>query len=229
MSEELPTTVFLVANTYERDGIFPNSAKWPIVKAIPDDPFPAYEHRTAHGRFLVIVSGVGKANAAAAAAHVLVAIKPQKVVNIGLAGSMGSAKAVRGELRRITSCLFHDVDVTLFGGEPLQLPGRKSALYELVVEADEAAPLARLATGDIGVGNHEDVAVAKELFDHDMLDMEGAAIAHVFEIYGRLHDLAMYKAASDYADASAGDDYAGPQAERALQNLAAKAAHIMGE
>lgn len=222
-------TVFLVANTYERDGIFPGSGEWPIVKVMEGDPFPAYERRTARGRFLVIVSGVGKANAAAAATHVLVAIKPHKVINIGLAGSMGSAKAVRGELRRITSCLFHDVDVTLFGGEPLRLPGRSSALYELVVEADEAAPLARLATGDLGVGSHEDVAVAREMFDHDMLDMEGAAIAHVFERYGRLHDLLMYKAASDYADAEAGDDYAGPQAERALQNLAAKAAAVMGK
>lgn len=145
-------------------------------------------------RFLLVVTGIGKVDAAAKTAAAVSELRaegrgPSLVVNIGTAGSL--QPGVRG-LFFPSRVLNHDFDadaVRALGYEP-----------EIEVEIDGGDGTV-LATGDQFV---TDPAVRDALAQHaDLVDMEGFAIARTCQLLGV--PVRLVKIVSDEADDSALD------------------------
>ncbi|MEV4557462.1 nucleosidase [Kitasatospora sp. NPDC049285] len=114
----------------------------------------------------VLLTGMGKVNAAAALATVLGrGERPAEVVNLGTAGTLRPGLAGTHEIGRV---LQHDLDAELLEG----LVGRP-----MDGPIDLAADGPTLATGDLFVSAEE--ARARLARTADLVDMEGYAIATV--------------------------------------------------
>jgi adenosylhomocysteine nucleosidase len=158
----------------------------------PDRPLlvVALEEEAAHlhvSELPVLVTGVGKVNAAVAVATTLGEFSPSRVVNLGTAGALHDGLAGTYVVRRVIQ---HDFD--------------DEALYELTgLHAAEPIDLAEdglvLATGDTFVTSgrfRADLAKAA-----DLVDMEGYAVAHAAQVAGV--PVTLVKEVSDSADAAA--------------------------
>ncbi|MFV0412346.1 MAG: 5'-methylthioadenosine/adenosylhomocysteine nucleosidase [Oscillospiraceae bacterium] len=144
----------------------------------------------------VVQSGIGKANAAMAAAALLERNRPGALVQVGTAGGLGENLLVGG-LVVGTEALYSDIDATCFGYQPgqvPQMPPRYLADPKLLKVARAAAQKANLAhgvcfgpilTSDSFMHSPERVAAVKGAFPGAKAsDMEGAAAAQVAFAYG---------------------------------------------
>ena len=116
----------------------------------------------------VLLTGMGKVNAATAVASALAgAVRPAAVVNLGTAGALKPGWSGTHEVR---SVLQHDLDsavLRLLTGETIGAP------LELDATTGSAGPV--LATGDLFVSEE---AARQRLAEHaDLVDMEGYAVA----------------------------------------------------
>jgi adenosylhomocysteine nucleosidase len=141
-----------------------------IGEITPDRPLlvVAVAEEAAHldGGLPVLLTGMGKVNAAVAVATVLAgAVRPASVVNLGTAGALGTGWSGTHLVR---SVLQHDLDSAVLRsltgegyGEPLDLL------------PDGGGPV--LATGDLFVSDED---ARKRLAEQaDLVDMEGYAVA----------------------------------------------------
>lgn len=147
-------------------------------------------------RFPVLITGMGKVNAATALAVTLShGEPPSEIVNLGTAGAL--KEGFHG-LHVISRVLQHDLDTTLLH----TLSGR---VYGAPLTVSKA-PGPTLATGDTFV---TDPAVRDRLAEEaDLVDMEGYAVVAVARRLGVPVRLVKY--VSDQADESAGTTW--PQA-----------------
>lgn len=142
-----------------------------------------------HGIEVVLLkSGIGKVNAAIGTTLMLQEFQPTCVINTGSAGGFSNELEV-GDVVISTEVRHHDVDVTIFGYEPGQLPGLPAAFIPDAFLADVAQRcIARMegiktvqgliATGDSFMNNPERVAKTRETFPAmKAVEMEAAAIA----------------------------------------------------
>lgn len=133
----------------------------------------------------VVVSGVGKSNAAAATQLALSLFRPTRIVNLGVAGGLKPSMAV-GEIYAVESAVEYDFDLAALNGTAVgTLNERKSPYIPLQVGADNPLPTAILGTGDRFPDNDADMPLLTRL-GIALRDMEGAAIAHVCETAGVL-------------------------------------------
>jgi adenosylhomocysteine nucleosidase len=156
-------------------------------------PFETYVNKD----FALIISNIGKINAAGATAYGIARFHPDAIYNIGLAGSIhpemhyGDIIAVSRVYQHDSYLPFDDERFSYFR-EPLDL----ATLLERYREGI-------LATGDSFVDNEElkkDIAKSAHL-----VDMEGHAVARI----AHLHDVPvhMYKVISDNASDTAQNDF----------------------
>ncbi|MFD7904405.1 nucleosidase [Kitasatospora sp. NPDC059722] len=137
----------------------------------PDRPLlvVAVREEAAHldDRLPVLLTGIGKVNAAAALATVLArGEKPSEVINLGTAGALRPGWE---GTHHVTQVIQHDLDSPAL----LALTGRSYGA-PLVVGKGEGPVL---ATGDLFVS---DPAARDRLAEHaDLVDMEGYAVATV--------------------------------------------------
>lgn len=174
--------------------------------------FRAYCGEFAGKRMVLVLSGIGKVNAAVATAWVVREFAPDCVINTGSAGGLGKGLKV-GDVVIGTRVAHHDVDVTAFGYEIGQVP-RLPAAYEsdnaLVAAAEQAAQAfagaavtqGLVVSGDQFVHSSEHVAAIRQNFDGVCaVEMEAAAIAQT------CHQLnvpfVVVRAVSDSADEKA--------------------------
>ncbi|MEU3985443.1 nucleosidase [Streptomyces sp. NPDC026672] len=149
----------------------------------------AEEAARVDSRFPVLVTGMGKVNAAAALSLTLAAGgRPREIINLGTAGAL---REMPGGVHEIAYVIQHDLDRGL-----LQSISGYSYGHPLRVGPD-AGPV--LATGDTFVS---DSAVRERLArEADLVDMEGYAVATVAERLGI--PVRLVKFVSDQADESA--------------------------
>lgn len=192
---------FLVAMNEEVEGIF-DAARWSEV-----DPWPfGVRRRERWSRDAIVVqTGIGTTNAAAAAQYTLDRFDPRRIVNLGLVGCLDPDVAI-GEVHAVDVCAFFDVDATVFGYKFGQIPRTAVTEYKLARRMP-ALPTARLISGDTFVTDpgafHPDLGG----FAADFVDMELAAIAHTLFRNNRLPLLESYKAASDYCNSDSTDAF----------------------
>lgn len=150
-----------------------------------------------HGIEVVLLkSGIGKVNAAIGTTLMLQEFQPTCVINTGSAGGFSNELEV-GDVVISTEVRHHDVDVTIFGYEPGQLPGLPAAFIpddflaeiaqQCIARMDGIKTVQGLiATGDSFMNNPERVAKTREIFPTmKAVEMEAAAIAqtcHQFDI-----------------------------------------------
>jgi len=143
------------------------------------------------GGLPVLLTGIGKVNAAAAAATVLAgSVRPASVVNLGTAGALKPGWTGTHEVRQV---LQHDLDSPLLR----QLTGRSYGL-PLELLPDGAGPV--LATGDQFVA--EEGARQRLAEVADLVDMEGYAVATAARAAGL--PVRLVKHVSDNAGEGAG-------------------------
>jgi|SRR5579883_2797326 adenosylhomocysteine nucleosidase len=211
---------FMVAMSEEIDGIF-DLDQWSEAEA---EPYGVREFRGGPASAVLVHTGIGTTNAAAAAQHTLDLYDPRRVVNMGLVGCLNRAIDI-GVVHTVAACAFFDVDATAFGYRIGQIPRTAVTEYELKSRVPDA-PEAKLISGDTFVTDPAVFHPDLNRFAADFVDMELAAIAHTLFRHDLLDRLESYKAASDYCDDESTDAF-DLNMPKALANLAAIAESIL--
>ena len=184
-----------------------------------------------NGADVVIVHcGVGKVNAALCTQILADVFEVTHIINTGVAGSL-NAKLDIGDILISRDAIYHDLDVTIFGYRPGEVPQigfrefkADEALVELArrscekVNPDIHVMVGRVVSGDQFVS---DKAVKERLisqFKGDCTEMEGVAIAHGAYLNGI--PFVIIRAISDKADDTSEMDY--PVFERAAAGHSAR-------
>ena len=194
---------FVIAMTEEAEGIFDLASSWTELGLAP---FPVYRRGNEQAQAVVIVSGIGTTNAAAATQHVLDRFRPRRVVNMGVVGCLNREIPI-GAVRAVSTCAFFDVDVTAFGYKIGQIPQTEVHEYQLDPVTSVPLPTARLLSGDTFVTGSDGFHPELAGFDADFVDMELTAIAHTLLRNGKLDELESYKTPSDYCDSDSPDAF----------------------
>lgn len=141
------------------------------------------EFKTENAEISAILCGIGKVNAAAAAAH-LVDSGCEIILNYGLSGGISGIR--RGELCLCTEFLEHDFDLTAIGYKPCEKPWQGSYIYKSDKQLNDLIKYllpgikeGLAATGDRFVCDEGLRKLLKEEFGAMSCDMETAAIAYV--------------------------------------------------
>lgn len=149
-----------------------------------------------HGKDVVVLkSGIGKVNAAIGTTLLLREFTPDCVINTGSAGGFDPELNV-GDVVISTDVRHHDVDVTIFGYEPGQVPGLPAAFAPDPLMAQVAERCisrmdgmktvhGQIATGDAFMNDPERVARTRDTFPQmQAVEMEAAAIAQTCHQFG---------------------------------------------
>lgn len=179
---------------------------------------------------VIVRSGVGKVNAALCTQILADCFCVSHIINTGVAGSLNASLDI-GDILISRDALHHDVDVTIFGYQPGEVPQmgcqafsadeQLAALTKEVcneVNPDIHAVIGRVVSGDQFIS---DKAVKQRLIDlfwGDCAEMEGASIAH--GAYLNQIPFVIIRAISDKADDSAEVEY--PVFEKAAAQHSAK-------
>lgn len=156
--------------------------------------FVYYRGQLAHKEVMVVLSGLGKVNAALATNFVIERFSPQYLINIGSAGGLAQTLSV-GDVVVSSAVFYHDVDATLLGcayGQLPDMPAQFQADSHLVALAEKALASATnlqftkgsIASGDAFVSDAAQIRLIQQRFpDTAAVDMEAAAIAHICHLY----------------------------------------------
>ena len=166
---------------------------------------------------VVVQSGIGKVNAGMCTQILADVFQVSGIVNTGVAGSL-RAEINIGDIVLSTDAVQHDMDATVFGYNPGQVPGMKitafpadQKLLELAkdccsrVNPEIQTFPGRVVSGDQFVSEAEKKAWLIETFAGSCTEMEGAAIAQA--AYLNQIPYLVIRAISDKADDSASMDY----------------------
>lgn len=182
------------------------------VKHVSFGKFSAYEGELAGKRMVLVLSGIGKVNAAVSTSWVIHQFAPDCIINTGSAGGLGKGLKV-GDVVIGETVAHHDVDVTAFGyvwGQVPQLPAAFASDENLIRQAEKAAKVFEgaavtqglIVSGDRFVHSSEGVAEIRSHFPEvKAVEMEAAAIAqtcHQLEV-----PFVIIRAVSDSADEKA--------------------------
>ena len=163
-----------------------------------------------NGKSVVIVRcGVGKVNAGLCVQILADEFQVTHIINTGVAGSLNAVLDI-GDILVSEDALYHDVDATIFGYKPGEVPQLGIRVKAAVTACGEVNPDICVKTGRVVSGDQfissKDVKerLIKE-FAGDCAEMEGAAIAH--SAYLNKIPFVIIRAISDKADDSAQVDY----------------------
>ena len=131
-------------------------------------------------RTLVVVSGVGKANAAAATQFAIQS-GADEIRNVGVCGGFEPEMKI-GDLYEVDRAVQYDFDLAQLNGTEIGVLNDRTSPY-IPMRTTGRYPAKTLATGDHFNDNTADLPLLKHL-GVGLRDMEGAAIAHVCETAG---------------------------------------------
>jgi len=141
---------------------------------------------------VVVVSGVGKSNAAAAAQCALGIGDGGCIVNLGVAGGMEPDMRI-GDIYEVKDAVQYDFDLAQINGTEIGTLNERKTPF-IPCETTGRFPAKRLGTGDRFNDSEDDTALLRRM-GVGLRDMEGAAIAHVCETAGV--KFVSYKCVSD--------------------------------
>lgn len=184
---------------------------------------------------VVVRSGIGKVNAALCVQILADVFQVSHVINTGVAGSL-NAKLDIGDILISRDALHHDMDTTIFGYQPGEVPQMgfrefraDERMMELAREAcekvnpDIRVMFGRVVSGDQFISSKEVKERLIALFQGDCAEMEGASIAHGAYLNGL--PFVIIRAISDKADDSAEMDY--PTFERRAADHCARLVEVL--
>lgn len=188
-----------------------------------------FHEGTLEGVPVVIVrSGIGKVNAAVCTQILADTFQVTNIINTGVAGSLNASLDI-GDILVSTDAIHHDVDATIFGYQPGEVPQlgvrefkADERMADLAVEScqkvnpDIQVRKGRVVSGDQFISSNEVKNKLIELFQGDCAEMEGASIAHT--AYLNNIPFVIIRAISDKADNSAEVDYPVFEREAAIHS-----------
>ncbi|KRL07686.1 MAG: 5'-methylthioadenosine/adenosylhomocysteine nucleosidase [Liquorilactobacillus hordei] len=195
-----------------------------------------FEGKINNNEVVLVQSGIGKVQAGMTTGLLIAQFEVEAVINSGSAGGIGEGLHV-GDVVLSTAAAYHDVDATVFGYLPGQLPQQPQkfeADLQLIETLKKAAEQNQqhvetglIVTGDQFVASSEKINTIKAIYP-DVLccEMEGAAIAQVaaqFKV-----PFVIVRAMSDTGDEEAGvsfDEFiieAGKKSAQMILNVLAK-------
>lgn len=184
--------LFLVANYYEGDAIF-NLNQLGAVRLNNIDYWLNDDN-------VIVKTGVGKVNAAIATSTAIVQFRPNRIINVGLAGAIRKDLPL-GEVYPVSRVRFFDVDVTAFDYEHGQYPECLLPDYNLEREG------VYVVTGDQFCTSLDQLQNTLDIVSPDLLEMELGAIAHTCLHFGYLDKLLAFKSPCDYLDENSTKNY----------------------
>lgn len=155
----------------------------------------------------VVVSGVGKSNAAAAAQLAIQETGTKRILNLGVSGGLDPAMKV-GEIYEVADAVQYDFDLVQINGTEMGTLNERDTPF-IPCKAEGRFEAKTLGTGDRFNDSADDSALLKKL-GASLRDMEGAAIAHVCETAGV--EFVSYKCISDV-------EGSGSMPEQYMENL----------
>jgi adenosylhomocysteine nucleosidase len=140
----------------------------------------------------LVLSGIGKVNAALTTQHLIDKFTPELIINVGVAGGL-IAELTFGDVVVATDLVHHDMDVTKFGMPLGQVPRMENFSFpvaEELIRIVELIPLqeefkvlrGRIVSGDQFIDDIERCNLIQQTFNAVACEMEGAAIAHVCHV-----------------------------------------------
>lgn len=179
---------------------------------------------------VVVRSGIGKVNAALCVQILADVFQVTHIINTGVAGSLNPTLDI-GDILVSNDALHHDMDVTIFGYQPGEVPQmgfREFKADDAMISAavascrevnpDISVRTGRVVSGDQFISSKEIKQKLIDTFHGDCAEMEGASIAH--GAYLNKLPFVIIRAISDKADDSAEMDY--PSFERAAARHSAR-------
>ncbi len=171
-----------------------------------------------NGKSVVIVRcGVGKVNAGLCVQILADEFQVTHIINTGVAGSLNAVLDI-GDILVSEDALYHDVDATIFGYKPGEVPQLGIREFKADPDMVKAAVTAcgevnpdicvktgRVVSGDQFISSKDVKERLIKEFAGDCAEMEGAAIAH--SAYLNKIPFVIIRAISDKADDSAQVDY----------------------
>lgn len=143
---------------------------------------PGIEFNSGGTKITAVCCGIGKVNAATAAAH-LASIKCDLLLNFGLSGGISGVK--KGEFCLPAHFLEHDFDLTGIGYKPCEKPGQEyiykadERVLNAFAEKTQAIRVNTAVSGDSFICDSKKREELKSAFSAACCDMETAAIASV--------------------------------------------------
>ena len=144
---------------------------------------------------VIVMSGIGKVNAALCAQRLIREFGATRVINTGIAGAAGKGLSVL-DMVASTDAVYHDFDVTGFGYKPTVIPRMETSEFKADERMRKAALESfnelkdtedfkghkivegRIASGDQFISSREVKDRIIALCAPACVEMEGAAIAH---------------------------------------------------
>lgn len=179
---------------------------------------------------VIVKCGIGKVNAALCVQILIDDFHITHVINTGVAGSL-NARLDIGDILISRDAIHHDMDVTVFGYAPGEVPQMGTREFKAdeqlaslaqascaKVNPDINAIIGRVVSGDQFISSKEIKNRLISEFEGDCAEMEGASIAHSAHLNGI--PFVIIRAISDKADDSAEMDY--PSFEKAAAQHSAK-------
>lgn len=155
----------------------------------------------------VVVSGVGKSNAAAATQLAIQETGTKRIFNLGVSGGLDPVMKV-GEIYEVADAVQYDFDLVQINGTEMGTLNERDTPF-IPCKAEGRFAAKTLGTGDRFNDSADDSALLKKL-GASLRDMEGAAIAHVCETAGV--EFVSYKCISDV-------EGSGSMPEQYMENL----------
>jgi nucleoside phosphorylase len=161
-------------------------------------------------QFALIVTGIGKVEAAAAAEFAICVLGAKRIVNAGLCGGFGEDVKMCA-VYEVSEAAEYDFDLSAFNGGFVGVKDGESSAFAECFTAGRY-PAKKLATGDRFSDDESDHGFIFNVLGCELRDMEGAAIAFVC----RKHSVRceMYKCVTDI-------DGCGAMTKQFLDNKAA--------
>jgi len=183
---------------------------------------------TLNGTPVVIVrSGIGKVNAGICVQILCDEFGVTHVINTGVAGSLKSEINI-GDIVISTDAGYHDIDATIWGYAPGEVPQLGIRFFDADSELQALAASScqkvnpdiqvfsgRVVSGDQFIASREVKNKIAENFSASCTEMEGAAIAHAAWL--NQIPFVILRAISDKADDSAEEDYPSFERKAALR------------
>ena len=179
---------------------------------------------------VIVRSGIGKVNAALCVQILADLFAVTHIINTGVAGSLNAALDI-GDILISRDALQHDMDVSIFGYRPGEVPQlgirefaadeELTALAKIACESANPgikAIIGRVVSGDQFISDRDSKMRLTELFQADCTEMEGAAIAQGAYLNGI--PFVIIRAISDKADDTAEMEY--PAFERTAAGHSAR-------
>lgn len=126
----------------------------------------------------LVVTGIGKANAAAGAMLAALELHPDEILNVGVCGGFDPAMRI-GDLYEVDRSVQYDFDLAQVNGTEIGVLNERDTPY-IPMRTTGRYPARTLATGDHFNDGTADFPLLRRL-GVGLRDMEGAAVAQIAE------------------------------------------------